>query len=186
MVAQDEMPPKKSRKSIPENKYQKQHKPRAKEKWIERIRFFHHEYLDALQKSGGRLHPNLRRQCLLEVGIAVDESTRSEGLRKYDSWFQLAFRSGEVWELQDRIFSMWERKEVKGQRSKKAKMDPQVEMKSKSRKSDLIIEELPEDMKLLPWRSLQGIKDERLLVSVLSRVAAKEFSLDEMVTEFQK
>ena len=32
MVAQDEMPPKKSRKSIPENKYQKQHKPRAKEK----------------------------------------------------------------------------------------------------------------------------------------------------------
>ena len=159
---------------------------RQKMSCIERIRFFHHEYLDALQKGGGRLHPNLRRQCLLEVGIAVDESTRSEGLRKYDSWFQLAFRSGEVWELQDRIFSMWERKEVKGQRSKKAKLDPQVEMKSKSRKSDLIIEELPEDMKLLPWRSLQGIKDERLLVSVLSRVAAKEFSLDEMVTEFQK
>ena len=101
-----------------------------------------------------RLHPNLRRQCLLEVGIAVDESTRSEGLRKYDSWFQLDFRSGEVWEVQDRIFSMWERKEVKGQRSKKAKLDLQVEMKSKSRKSDLIIEELPEDMKLLPWRSL--------------------------------
>ena len=51
---------------------------------------------------------------------------------------------------------------------------------------DLIIEELPEDMKLLPWRSLQGIKDERLLVSVLSRVVENEFSLDEMVTEFQK
>ena len=81
---------------------------------------------------------------------------------------------------------MWERKEVKGQWSKKAKLDPQVEMKSKSRKSDLIIEELPKDMKLHMWRSLQGIKDERLLVSVLSRVIAKEFSLDEMVTEFQK
>ena len=93
---------------------------------IERIRFFHHEYLDALQKSGGRLHPNLRRQCLLEVGIAVDENTRSEGLRKYDSWFQLAFRSGEIWELQDRIFSMWEWKEVKGQWSKKEKLDRMV------------------------------------------------------------
>ena len=81
---------------------------------------------------------------------------------------------------------MWERKEVKGQRSKKAKLDPQVEMKSKSHKSDLIIEDLPEDMKLLLWRSLHGIKDERLLVYVLSRVAAKEFSLDKMVTEFQK
>ena len=81
---------------------------------------------------------------------------------------------------------MWERNKVKGQRSKKAKLDPQVEMKSKPRKSDLIIEELPEDMKLLPWRSLQGIKEERLLVSVLSQVAAKEFSFHEMVIEFQK
>ena len=89
----------------------------------------------------------------------MDESTRSEELRKYDSWFQLAFRSGEVWELQDLIFSMWEQKEVKGQRSKKAKLDPQVEMKSKSRKSDLIIDELLEDMNLLLWRSLKGIKD---------------------------
>ena len=121
-----------------------------------------------------------------EVGIVVTENTRSEGLSKYDSWFQLVFQSGEVWELQDRIFSMRERNEVKGQRSKKEKLDPLVEMKLKSRKSDLIIEELPEDMKLLPWRSLQGIKDERLLVSILSRVVAKEFSLDEMVTEFQK
>ena len=159
---------------------------RQKMSCIERIRFFHHEYLDALQKFGPRLHPGLQRQCLLEVGITVDESTKSEGLRKYDSWFQLAFRIGEVWDLQDRIFSMWEHKEIKGQKSKKAKLDPQVEMKSKSRKSDLVIEELAEDMKLLPWRSLQGIKDDRLLISVLSRVAAKEFSLDEMVTEFQK
>ena len=58
---------------------------------IERIRFFHHEYLDTLQRYGPRLHPGLRRQCLLEVGITIDESTKSEGLRKYDSWLQLAF-----------------------------------------------------------------------------------------------
>ena len=74
--------------------------------------------------------------------------------------------------MQDKIFSMWERKEVKGRQSKKPKVDPHVEMKSKSHKSDLIIEELPEDMKLLPWQSLQGIKDERLLIYVLSRVVA--------------
>ena len=75
---------------------------------------------------------------------------------------------------------------MKGQRSKKAKLNPQVEMKSKSRKSDLVIEELIEDMKLLPWRSLQGIKDDRLLISVMSTLAAKEFSLHKMVAEFQK
>ena len=45
---------------------------------------------------------------------------------------------------------------------------------------------MTEDMKLHHWRSLQGIKDDKLLISVLSRVAAKEFSLDEMVAEFQK
>ena len=58
-------------------------------------------------------------------------------------------------------------------------------MKSKSRKCDLVIEELDEDMKVLPRRSLQGIKDDRLLIYVLSLVAATEFSLDEMVTKFQ-
>ena len=76
----------------------------------------------------------------------------------------------------------------RGQRTtvKEGKFGVKVEMKSKSRKSDLIIEWLLEEMKLLPWRSLQGIKDESLLESVLSRVDAKEFSLDKMVTEFQK
>ena len=59
-------------------------------------------------------------------------------------------------------------------------------MKKKSHKNDLVIEELMENRELLPWRSLQGIKDDMLLLSVLSRVVAKEFSLDEMVTELQK
>ena len=51
---------------------------------------------------------------LLAVGIVVDESTKSEALRKYDSWFQVTFKTGEFWDLQDRIFSMWERKEING------------------------------------------------------------------------
>ena len=54
---------------------------------IERIRFFHHEYLDALQRYGPGPHLGLHLQCLLEVGIAIDERTKLEGLRKYDSWF---------------------------------------------------------------------------------------------------
>ena len=151
---------------------------RQKMSCMEHIKFFRHDYLDALQGFGPSLHPGLRRQCLLEVGIAVDESAKSEELRKYDSWFQLAFRTGEVWDIQDKIFSMWEPNlEVKGQRAKKGKLDPQVEMKTKSRKSDLVIDKLAEDMKLLPLKSLQGIKDDRLLIFVLSRVAAEEFRL---------
>ena len=56
---------------------------------------------------------------------------------------------------------MWENKEIKGQQAKKAKLDPHVAIKAKSRKSDLTIEELPEDTKLFPWQLLQGIKDDR-------------------------
>ena len=129
---------------------------------IERIRIFHFEYLDALKRYGDKLHLGLQRQCLLEVGIVVDENTKSEGLRKYDSWFRLTFQTGEEWELQDMIFSMWENKEIKDQRAKKAKLDPHVAIKAKSRKSDLTVDELLEDMKLVPWRLLQGIKDNRL------------------------
>ena len=79
---------------------------------------------------------------------------------------------------------MWEQKEIKGRRSKKAMLDPQVEIKSKSHKSDLVTEELAKDVKLLPWRSLQGIKDDRLLITELSRVTAQKFSLDKTVTDF--
>ena len=160
---------------------------RQKMSSIERIRFFHHEYLDVKQKFGAKLHPGLRRQCLHEVGIVVDDNVKSDGLRKYESWFQLAFRDGAVWDLQDQIFSMWENKEVKGQRQKKCKVDPQLELKSQAaKKIDLTIEEAADDMKLSLWRAMQGIKDEQLLVSVLSRVVAKELSLEEMVTEFNK
>ena len=160
---------------------------RQKMSSIERVRFFHHEYLDVKQKVGPKLLPALRRQCLHEVGIVVDDAVKSDGIRKYESWFQLAFRDGVVWELQDQIFTMWENKEVKGQRQKKGKVDPQLELKSTAaKKIDLTIEEAADDMKLTPWRAMQGIKDEQLLVSVLSRVVAKELSLEEMVTEFNK
>ena len=81
---------------------------RQKMSCIERIRFFHYEYLDTLKRCGPKLHPGLHWQCLLEVGIVVDKSTKSDGLRKYDSWFQLAFRIVEVWDLHDKIFAMWE------------------------------------------------------------------------------
>ena len=121
-----------------------------------------------------------------EVGIVVDDVVKLEGIQKYESWFQLAFRDGVVWELQDQIFTMWENKEVKGQRQRKGKVDAQLELKfTAAKKIDLTIEEATNDMKLTPWRSMQGIKDEQLLVSVLSRVVAKELSLEEMVTEFK-
>ena len=80
---------------------------------------------------------------------------------------------------------MWENKEVKGQRQKKSKVDPHLELKfNAAKKIELTIEEVVDDMKLSHWQAMQGIKDEQLLVSILSRIVAKELSLEEMVTEF--
>ena len=82
-------------------------------------------------------------------------------------------------------FFLWENKDVKGQHQKKCKVE--LELKSQvAKKIDLTIEEAADDMKLSLWRAMQGIKDKQLLVSVLSRVVAKELSLEEMVTEFNK
>ena len=69
---------------------------RQKMSSIERIRFFHHEYLDVKQKFGAKIHLGLRRQFLHEVRIVVDDNVKSDGLCKHESWFQLAFRDGVV------------------------------------------------------------------------------------------
>ena len=74
-----------------------------------------------------------------------------------------------------------------GQRQKKSKVDPQLELKSSvSKNIELTIEEAAYDMKLSLWRVMQGIKDEQIFIFVLSRVVAKELTLEEMVTKFNK
>ena len=44
----------------------------------------------------------------------------------------------------------------------------------------------PEDMTVTPWRTMQGVKDEKLFKSILSCVKLGELSMDEMCAEFQK
>ena len=61
---------------------------------IERIRFFHHGYLDVKSKITAKMFPALRCQCLHEVGIVIDDAMKSDGIREYESWFQLAFKDG--------------------------------------------------------------------------------------------
>ena len=53
---------------------------RQKMSSIERIRFFHYEYLDALKLYGSKLNPGLRRHCLNEVGIVTDDTKKSKVL----------------------------------------------------------------------------------------------------------
>ena len=41
-------------------------------------------------------------------------------------------------------------------------------------------------MNITPWRSMQGVKDENLVKTILSRVKSGELSMNEMSEEFLK
>ena len=41
-------------------------------------------------------------------------------------------------------------------------------------------------MTITPWRTMQGVKDETLIATILSRVKSGELSMEEMCNEFDK
>ena len=50
----------------------------------------------------------------------------------------------------------------------------------------MALKTLVEDMKITQWRSMKGIKDEKIVISALSRVKAGGFSLDKMSHHFDE
>ena len=93
----------------------------------------------------------------------------------------MAFRTGDIWNLIDDIFSMWEDIGIKNQRVKMSK--PLICSNSKS---TLELKQLPDDMTITPWRAMQGVKDEKIFKTLLSRMKSGGLSLEEMSEEFQK
>ncbi|MCO5606960.1 hypothetical protein L7F22_061151 [Adiantum nelumboides] len=96
-------------------------------------------------------------------------------------FFQLAFRDGDLWEHQEEIFKLWEEGKVKGQRVKL----PTSAQRSRGG-SEETLKPIPEDMKITPWRSMQGIQEKHIILSILARVKGGALSLDEMSKEFEK
>ncbi|MCO5594736.1 hypothetical protein L7F22_048769 [Adiantum nelumboides] len=45
---------------------------------------------------------------------------------------------------------------------------------------------IPEDMKITPWRQLQGIRERSLIIAILSRVKGESISLEQMGTKFER
>jgi hypothetical protein len=45
-------------------------------------------------------------------------------------------------------------------------------------KTSLEIKNLPEDMAITPWRTIQGVKDETLIVAILSCARSSELSME--------
>ena len=48
------------------------------------------------------------------------------------------------------------------------------------------MKQLPDDMTITPWRAMYGVKDEKIVKTILSHVRSGELSLEEMSEEFQK
>jgi hypothetical protein len=48
------------------------------------------------------------------------------------------------------------------------------------------IRNLLDDMTITPWRSIQGVKDDKLIITILLRVRLGELSIEEMCDEFKK
>ena len=47
------------------------------------------------------------------------------------------------------------------------------------------IKNLPNDMTITPWRAIQGVKHDKIIISILSRVRLGELSMEEMCNEFK-
>jgi hypothetical protein len=48
------------------------------------------------------------------------------------------------------------------------------------------IKNLQNDMTITPWRKIQGVKNDKLIIAILSRVRLGELSMEEMCDEFKK
>ena len=124
----------------------------------------------------------------MEIGIPLDDENTKEKYRKgsdifrdVDNYFQLGFRTRHVWDLIDDIFTLWEDISVKNQRVKKAK--PLICGTSKTCPDT---KNILDDMTITTWISIQGVKDDKLIITILSRVRSGELSMEEMCDEFKK
>jgi len=84
--------------------------------FIQRVRFIHSDFEE---KCGGdriNVTVDFRKERCMEIGYQIEEKTNSKGnkcskisdlFRGVDNTFQSPFRTGEIWELINEIFSMW-------------------------------------------------------------------------------
>ena len=105
----------------------------------------------------------------------------SDAFRVVDNYFQLAFRMGPIWDLIDNIFNTWENIGIKNQKLKKINASAWS-----SGQGGPGVKNFLEDMTITPWRELQGVKDETLISTFLSRVKSGELSMEKMCNEFIK
>ncbi|KAI5059576.1 hypothetical protein GOP47_0025895 [Adiantum capillus-veneris] len=131
--------------------------------FIQKIRFFHNEWVDTI-KRGGKVDDNFRAALCEKCGLEVKK------------------KDGEVWDLQEEIFKLPEQGKLKGQNLSKS----HASFKGKGISKEDSPKPIPEDMKITPWRQLQGICEKSLIIAILSHVKGGSLSLEQMGEEFER
>ncbi|MCO5547125.1 hypothetical protein L7F22_000567 [Adiantum nelumboides] len=154
--------------------------------FIQKIRFFHNEWVDTI-KRGGKVDDNFQVALCEKSGFEVKKkgghgASQKPNTKQYDNYFQLAFQDGEVWDLQEEIFKLHELGKLKGQKLSKS----HASFKGKDVSKEDSPKPISEDMKITPWRQLQGIREKSLIIAILSRVEGGSISLEQMGEEFER
>ena len=160
----------------------------------EKVIYIHNRYLEEGRPGAdgeGKKVPGARKDfkrlianeiMLPKWGINSDDAV----LQAQDNLFQLAYREGAVWDLVERICRMHEKGELKDQgvKRKKEKVPKKAQSKPGYKEAPESLE-IPE-MKIGEWQKMQGIADDRILIPLLTRVAACEISLSFACDEFDR
>ncbi|KAL3696720.1 hypothetical protein R1sor_010796 [Riccia sorocarpa] len=135
---------------------------RLKMSHIQKVEYWHQRYLE----EGCIRTQAFKEQLAAEALVIKPGSDLKKTTRAADNFFQIAFRNGELWEMQQKVFTAWEEGEISGQRTGRQPWDPT---------------NIPE-MKWSYFRYLQGVPDD-VIISVLQRVLDGQLPIEELGTE---
>jgi hypothetical protein len=152
---------------------------------IDKVRACHNVFLE----MGQIRTKEVREACCVECSLPYTPGVR-DTMATHDPTFQIAFRTGEIWDLQDKIFQMWANFQVVGQvKPKSPKKAAPVKGKTKAKPrptGSQTLNKFSGDIKLHYFRGLQGIQNKDHIQKLLRRVVSRQISLEQMFQEGEK
>lgn len=150
---------------------------------IDRIRACHKLF----EEVGFERSAKLKLDCARECSLPGHELGKPSAIHKHNPFFQLCFRTGIIWDLQEEIFQAHMKKELKNQKKPESeKLDLKGKGKGKAKDKTPHLVALADDLKASDFRCLQGLNDVNLQEKLLRRVLSKDLSLSEMALEGKK
>src|SRR5450759_4364645 len=127
----------------------------------------------------------LKWKCCDELDLPYSKQKR-DTLSTHDHMFQIAFRTGEVWDLQDKNFDMWLKFATIGQKKYISPVKPKNAKSTATQQSARALKKTSGDLNLGHWRALQGLPSQDAVKRLLLRVVNRMISLEQMFHEGDK